>query len=71
MSQEALVLSFRKLFPTGWFLDFKFAMVEDLINGPPFTSFPTWLAAQGERWDGPLVPHLAIYPKSAASGTHW
>lgn len=28
-------------------------------GGLPFTSFPTWLAAQGERWDGPLVPHLA------------
>ena len=27
-------------------------MVEDLINGPPFTSFPAWLAEQGERWDG-------------------
>ena len=59
MSQEAIVLAFRKLFPGGWFSNFKFAMVEDIINGPPFTSFPAWLAAQGERWDGPLVPHLA------------
>ena len=51
---------FSQALPGGWFNNFKFAMVEDLINGPPFTSFPTWLAAQGERWDVPLVPHLAM-----------
>ena len=53
MSQEAVALAFRKLFPREWFSQLKFAMVEDLLNGPPFTSFPAWLAAQGERWDRP------------------
>ena len=59
MSQEALVLAFRKLFPEKWFQNFKFAMVEDLVNSPPFCSYPAWLAERGEAWDGPLVPHLA------------
>ena len=59
MSQEALVLAFCKLFPDHWFKHFKFAMVEDLINSPPFCSYSAWLAERGEAWDGPLVPHLA------------
>ena len=53
------MLAFRKLFPSSWFENFKFAMIEDLINSPPFSSFPQWLAEQGERWDGPLIPHMA------------
>ena len=59
MSQEAVVLAFRKLFPEHWFRNYKFAMVEDLINSPPFCSYSAWLAERGEAWDGPLVPHLA------------
>ena len=59
MSQEALVLAFRKLFPEKWFQNFKFAMVEDLVNSPPVCSYPAWLAERGEAWDGTLVPHLA------------
>ena len=55
MSQEALVLAFRKLFPEHWFKNYKFAMVEDLINSPPFCSYSAWLAERGEAWDGPLV----------------
>eukprot|EP00435_Cladocopium_sp_Y103_P060929 s497_g22.t1 len=58
MSQEAVVLAFRKLFPGDWFQNFKFAMIEDLLNSPPLCSYPAWLAANGEAWDGPLVPHL-------------
>ena len=53
------ILAFRKLFPGTWFQTFKFAMVEDLIKSPPFTSFLSWLREKGEMWDGPLVPHLA------------
>ena len=59
MSQEALVLAFRKLFPEHWFQNYKFAMVEDIVNSPPFCSYSPWLAERGEAWDGPLVPHLA------------
>ena len=59
MSQEGLVLAFCKLFPAAWFHNFKFAMVEDLINSAPFSTYPEWLAEQGEAWDGPLIPHLA------------
>ena len=59
MSQEALVLAFCKLFSEHWFKNYKFAMVEDLINSPPFCSYSAWLAERGEAWDGPLVPHLA------------
>eukprot|EP00435_Cladocopium_sp_Y103_P031497 s1905_g8.t1 len=59
MSQETLVLAFRKLFPADWFDNYQFAMVEDLINAPPFSCFPQWLASRGEAWAGPLGPHLA------------
>ena len=59
MSQEALVLAFRKLFPEHWFQNYKFAMVEDIVNSPPFCSYSPWLAERGEAWVGPLVPHLA------------
>ena len=40
MSQEAIVLAFRKLFRGAWFSNFKFAMVEDLINGPHLVMDP-------------------------------
>eukprot|EP00435_Cladocopium_sp_Y103_P041796 s1601_g11.t1 len=46
------------LFPGNRFKTFKFAMIEDLINSPPLCSYPAWLAANGEAWDGPLVPHM-------------
>eukprot|EP00435_Cladocopium_sp_Y103_P073341 s50_g43.t1 len=59
MSQETLVLAFRKLFPAAWFDKYQFAMVEDLINAPPFSCFPQWLASRGEAWAGLLGPHLA------------
>ena len=38
MSQEGMVLAFCKLFPAAWFQNFKFAMVEDLINSAPFST---------------------------------
>ena len=50
----ALVLAFCKLFPEHWFKHYKFAMVEDLINSPPFCSYSARLAEHGEAWDGPL-----------------
>ena len=46
MSQESLVLRFRKLFPAQWFHDFKFPMVEDLgcaIRTGSMTSNFRWL----------------------------
>eukprot|EP00438_Fugacium_kawagutii_P008984 Skav223736 [mRNA] locus=scaffold2572:104065:115736:+ [translate_table: standard] len=59
MKQESIVLAFRKLFPAAWFENFQFGMIEDLVNSPPFSCYPEWLASQGEAWDGPLTPHLA------------
>lgn len=59
LRQGSIVLAFRKLFPADWFESFKFAMIEDIINSPPFCSYQEWLAARGEAWDGPLVPHQA------------
>eukprot|EP00435_Cladocopium_sp_Y103_P040697 s950_g11.t1 len=47
MSQETLVLAFRKLFPAAWFDNYyQFAMVEDLINAPSagYSSPPTTAA---------------------------
>ena len=52
-------LAFRKLFPAAWFEEFKFPLIEDLINQPPFSSFPSWLSDCGLDWDQPLGPHNA------------
>ena len=45
MSQEGMVLAFCKLFPASWFQNFKFAMVEDLINSAPFSTYPELMAS--------------------------
>ena len=61
-SQESVILCFQKLFPADWFLGFKFPMIEDLVNQPPFNDFPQWLSAQDVPWmpwDGPLGPQHA------------
>lgn len=58
-SQEAVVLAFRKLFPAQWFESVSFPWIEDLLNQPPFTLFPAWLAKQELDWDLPLVPQNA------------
>lgn len=42
-SQESLTLAFRKLYPAHFFENFRFPMVEDIINAAPFTAFPMWL----------------------------
>ena len=55
-SQEAVVAAFCKLFPAAWFSKFKFPMIEDLINQPPFTSYVLWREEHGLEWDGALVP---------------
>ena len=46
-SQESVVLAFQKLFPAEWFSSFCFAWIEDLLNQPPFSLFPEWVAQQG------------------------
>ena len=58
-SQDTVILAFRKLFPAGWLEAFKFPLIEDLINQPPFSSFPSWLSDRGFDWDHPLGPHNA------------
>ena len=55
-TQEAVVTTFRKLFPAEWFSGFKFPMIEDLVNQHPFCSYVQWREAQGLEWDGPLNP---------------
>ena len=59
ITQEMVVLAFRKLFPAAWLSSIKFPMVEDLVNHPIFRSFPEWLQSRGAAWDGPLGPALA------------
>ena len=58
-SQESVILCFQKLFPADWFLGFKFPMIEDLVNQPPFNDYPQWLSSQDVPWDGPLGPQHA------------
>ena len=55
-TQEAVVTTFRKLFPAEWFSGFQFPMIEDLLNQHPFSSYVQWREAQGLEWDGPLNP---------------
>ena len=53
-TQEALVQSFVSLYPANFFVAFRFPMIEDLINSPPFTCFGRWLRNQALSWDGSL-----------------
>ena len=39
LSQEALALAVRKLFPDSWLHGFQFPMMEDIINAAPFDLF--------------------------------
>ena len=59
LTQEAVVLAFRKLFPGPWFDQFRFPMIEDLVNNPVFRAYPEWLQERGAVWDGPLGPFMA------------
>ena len=59
LTQEAVVLAFRKLFPGPWFDQFRFPMIEDLVNNPVFRAYPEWLQERGAVWDGPLGPSMA------------
>ena len=56
--QDAVVAAFSSLFPEELLAGFRFPMVEDLVNAPPFTDYLQWCRACGEDWDGPLVPQL-------------
>ena len=58
-SQEAIILLFQKLFPADWLQSFRFPMIEDLINQPPFGLYESWLEERGSPHDGPLPPALA------------
>ena len=70
--------SFVSLYPANFFLSFQFAMVEDLINSPPFTCFDCWLRDQELSWDGSLgrvhsTPHQRLMQRTAAgqqAGAH-
>ena len=39
-------------------LHVRFPLIEDLINSPPFSSFPQWCAHSELEWDGALNPQL-------------
>ena len=51
-TQEAVVNCFLGLFPEPWFKDFRFPMIEDLINHSPFTDYAEWRHGQQLDWDG-------------------
>ena len=59
MSQEMVVLAFRRLFPEPWFANFKFPMIEDVINQAPFDSYMRWRLGQELSVEGGFGPHLA------------
>ena len=59
VSQEMVVLAFRRLFPEPWFANFKFPMIEDVINQAPFDSYLRWRLDQGLCIEGGFGPRLA------------
>ena len=58
MHQDFLERAFQSLFPPCLLQGFRFPLIEDLINSPPFSSFPQWCAHSDLEWDGALNPKL-------------
>ncbi|CAE7730172.1 unnamed protein product [Symbiodinium sp. CCMP2592] len=58
LHQDSVVATFQSFFPGVEWGDFRFPMVEDLINAPPFTDYVQWCRGRQEEWDGPLLPQL-------------
>ena len=56
--QEAIVTAFCSLYPGETFEHFKFPMIEDLVNQPPFTTCMEWRKEKDLEWEGPLGPSL-------------
>eukprot|EP00439_Symbiodinium_sp_Y106_P041568 s2353_g5.t1 len=59
LRQEDVFAAVRKLFPEQWLSGLTFPFIEDLVNGPPFDSYPRWLKEVGADWAGPCGPALA------------
>ena len=59
MTQEALVLAFRRLYPAAWFAHFQFPYVEDLVSPQPFNLYPRWRSEDGLGLEFGLDPHMA------------
>ena len=57
--QESFVLAFRKLYPGEWFVDFKFPLIEDVINQHPLDLYLRWRYHQGAEMEGSFNPVLA------------
>ena len=55
-TQEGVVTCFRRLFPGAWFQDFKFPMIEDLVNQAPFCEFLAGETSMISRPTGPWAP---------------
>ena len=56
--QESVVVAFTSIFPEDTLSGFRFPLIEDLINAPPFTDYLQWCRAREVEWDGALVPQL-------------
>ena len=44
---------------TAWFDGFKFPLIEDVLNGPPFVDYYQWKLEQNGCWEGPQLPTMA------------
>ncbi|CAE7361503.1 unnamed protein product [Symbiodinium sp. CCMP2592] len=58
LHQDSVVATFQSFFPGVEWGDFRFPMVQDLVNAPPFTDYVQWCRDRHEEWDGPLLPQL-------------
>ena len=59
--QEAVATAFARLYPPGVFEGFSFPFTEDIINGPPFSTYFEWREQEGLPCGVPLPP--AIFSK--------
>ena len=59
--QEAVATAFARLYPPGIFDGFSFPFIEDIINGPPFSTYSEWREQEGLSCGAPLPP--AIFSK--------
>jgi hypothetical protein len=57
-TQEEVVASFKKLYPSHFFQGFRFPMIEDLLDDEMFTGYYSWLESIHQPTDGALGPLL-------------
>ena len=70
--QDSVFRAFASLYPEHCFRHMQFPFIEDIINQPPFTSYPEWVEAQAELGDEAFGPKIAskgsVYAERHSTG---